>query len=69
MSRGVEICVEIGVEQNEHRQMHMSKRCQGTKHQTQEKGLDRSTKCQKAIEETGDFLIDPLGVEELARLQ
>ena len=41
-------------------------RCRGTKHQTQEMRLDRSIRCREAIEKTGTFSIDPLGVEEVS---
>ena len=39
-----------------------------TKNQFQEQKLDRSTRCQGAIEEVGAFLIDPPGIEEVLRL-
>ena len=39
-----------------------------TKNQFQEHKLDRSTKCQGAIEEAGAFSNDPLGIEEVSRL-
>ena len=47
-------------------------RCQESvevqKHWTQEIRLNRSTKCQEAIERTRIFSIDPLGVKEVSRL-
>ena len=40
-----------------------------TKSQIQEQKLDRSTRCQGAIEEAGAFSIDPPGIEEVSRLR
>ena len=39
-----------------------------TKNYIQEQKLDRSIKCQGAIEEAGAFPIDPPGIEEVSRL-
>ena len=47
----------------------VSSKYQATKTQFQEQKLDRSTKCQGAIEEAGAFSIDPLGIEEVSRLR
>ena len=47
----------------------VSRRYRATKNQIQEQKLDRSTKCQGAIEEVGAFLIDPPGIEEVSRLR
>ena len=47
--------------EKQHRQMKLSR----NKAKTQEERLDRSTKCLEAIEEAGDFSIDPPGIEEL----
>ena len=43
VSRGIETSIEKGVESLKHRQMQLSKRCRGTKQQTYEKKLNRST--------------------------
>ena len=65
MSRGVEPSVEVGVEKM------LVDRCRyrGTKIPDQEQKLDQSTRYQEAIEEAGTCLIDPLGIEVLARLR
>ena len=39
------------------------------KHHTQEIRLDRSTRYREAIEGTGTFSIDPLGIEEVLGLR
>ena len=44
-------------------------RYRGTNHQIPDQNLDRSTKCQEAIEEAEAFSIDPPGVEKLSRIQ
>ena len=49
--------------------VEVSRRYRGTTHQNQEQKLDRSTKGQEAIEETGTFSIDPPGIEEVSRLR
>ena len=46
----------------------VSSKYRATKNQFQEQKLDRSTRCQGAIEEAGAFLIDPPGIEEVLRL-
>ena len=43
--------------------MQLSRRCRGTKQQTHEKKLNRSTSCREAIEDPGTFLIDPPGCQ------
>ena len=60
---------ETGVEHNRHRQMQLSRICRGTNQQKAKEKLDRSTRCQEAIKETGAFSIDPPGVEKLSRLR
>ena len=47
----------------------VSGKYRATKNQFQEQKLDRSTRCQGAIEEVGAFLIDPPGIEEVLRLR
>ena len=49
--------------EKQRRQMKLSR----NKAKTQEERLDQSTKCLEAIEEAGDFSIDPPGIEELSR--
>ena len=56
---------KIGVEHNRRQQMQLSR----NKAKTQEERLNRSTKCREAIEEVGDFSIDPPGIEELLGLR
>ena len=51
--------------EKQRRQMKLSR----NKAKTQEERLDRSTKCLEAIEEAGDFSIDPPGIEELSGLR
>ena len=51
------------------RQIQVSRKCRGTKHQTQEMRLDQSTRCWEAIKGIGTFSIDPPGVKEVSRLQ
>ena len=47
----------------------VSRRYQATKSQIQEQKLNRSSRCQGAIEEeAGAFSIDPPGIEEVSRL-
>ena len=48
--------------------VEVSRKYRATKNQFQEQKLDRSTKCQGAIEEAGAFSNDPLGIEEVSRL-
>ena len=69
VSIGIETSVEEGVEKNSHRQIQVSKRCQGTNHQIPEQKLNRSTRCREAIEDVETFLINTLGVEKLSRLR
>ena len=64
VSRGIETSIEKGVESLKHRQMQLSRRCRGTKQQTQEKKLDWSTSCREAIEDPGTFSIDPPSCRE-----
>ena len=64
MNEGVEKCQGFG-----RQQIQVSRKCRGTKHQTQEMRLDRSTKCREAIEGIETFSIDPPGVEEVLRLR
>ena len=45
----------------------VSSKYRATKNQFQEQKLNRSTKCQGAIEKAGAFSIDPLGVEIVLR--
>ena len=60
---------ETGVEHNRRRQMQVSRRCRGTQHQIPNQNLNRSSKCQEAIEEAEAFSIDPPGVEKLSGLR
>ena len=46
----------------------VSSKYRATKNQFQEQKLNRYTRCRGAIEETGAFSIDPLGIEEVSRL-
>ena len=47
----------------------VSGRYRATKNQFQEQKVDRSTRCQGAIEEAGAFSIDPPSIEEVSRLR
>ena len=47
----------------------VSRRCWGTTQQNQEQKLDRSTRCQKAIEDADPFSIDPPGIKKLSGLR
>ena len=49
--------------------VEVSRRCRGTTQQNQEQKLDRSTRCQEAIEDAEPFSIDPPGIEQLSRLR
>ena len=64
VSRGV----ELGVEDLAVDRYRCRENVKVQKHQTQEMRLDRSTRCQEAIEGTETFSIDPPGVEEVSRL-
>ena len=64
VEKGVETFVEKGVESLKHRQMQLSRKCRGTKQQTQEKKLDRPTSCREAIEDPRTFSIDPPSCRE-----
>ena len=66
--RGVEQGVEPGIEDMAIDRYRCRASVEVQKHQTQEIRLDRSIKCREAIEGTGTFSIDPLGVEEVSRL-
>ena len=68
ISQLIERCRDIcqgRCREKQRRQMKLSR----NKAKTQEERLDRSTRCREAIEEAGDFSIDPPGIEELSGLR
>ena len=69
VSRGVEQGVQLSVEDLAVDRHRYRESVEVQKYRTQEMRLDRSTRCQEAIEGTGTFSIDPPGIEEVLRLR
>ena len=67
VSRGIETPIEEGVEKWSST-IEVSRRYRETTHQNQEQKLNRSTRCQEAIDDADPFSIDPPGIEKLSGL-
>ena len=69
VSRGVEQGVKPSVEDLAVDRYRCQESVEVQKHWTQDKRLNRSAKCQEAIEEAEAISIDPAGVKEQSGLQ
>ena len=68
VSKGIKTPIEEGVKKWS-LTAEVSRRYRGITHQNQEQKLDRSTRCQEAIEDADPFLIDPPGIKKLSGMR